>query len=115
MSPFPYWAMQLGPAWTPPGFFARMVGLCFGLMTLGRTHFGVSADAWTKQTVAFHATSLVPFAYLVIQQEADVWPKWVWQIQCVVNVLLALWGAHSLGLLGGGAKPKKSTRAKKAK
>jgi hypothetical protein len=97
---------------TAPGFFARMVGLNFGLLVLGRTHFGVSEDAFTKQTVAFHVLSLIFFAPIA-RSGGGAGTPWVWQLQCVINIILALWGAQSAGLIGGGAKPKRSTRGKR--
>jgi hypothetical protein len=38
----------------------------------------------------------------------------VWQLQVVINVLLALWGAQSTGLLGGGKKKAKRSTRKRA-
>lgn len=97
---------------TAGGFFARMVGLNFGLLVLGRTHFGVSEEAFTKQTVAFHLLSLI-FFVPIARSGGAVWTQWVWQLQCVINIVLALWGAQTAGLIGGGAKPKRSSRAKR--
>ena len=97
---------------TAGGFFARMVGLNFGLLVLGRTHFGVSEEAFTMQTVAFHLLSLI-FFVPIARSGGAVWTQWVWQLQCVINIVLALWGAQTAGLIGGGAKPKRSSRAKR--
>ena len=105
----PVLGQTLGDALTAAGFFARMVGLNFGLLVLGRTHFGVSEDAFSKQTIAFHVATLLPFGNIALNTTAD-WTKWVWQLQVVINIVLALWGAQTAGLLGGGAKPKRSTR-----
>lgn len=103
----------VGDALAPAGFFARLVGMCFGLLVFGRLKCGVSEDAFSKQTIAFHVASLLPFGNIALNTTAD-WTKWVWQLQVVINVLLALWGAQSTGLLGGGKKKAKRSTRKRA-
>jgi hypothetical protein len=109
----PYWAKPLGDALAPAGFFARIVGMCFGLLVFGRLKCGVSEDAFSKQTIAFHVVSLLPFGNIALNPTAN-WTQWVWQLQVVINVLLALWGAQSTGLLGGGKKKAKRSTRKRA-
>ena len=109
----PYWAKPLGDALAQGGFFARMVGLVFGLVVFGRTHCGVTEDAFSKQTIAFHVSTLVPFGNLALNAHPN-WTQWVWQVQCVMNIVLALWGAQSCGLLGGGKKKAKRSTRKRA-
>ena len=84
---------------THGGFFARIVGMCFGLIVFGRRHCGVTADAFSKQTIAFHVASLIPFGNLALNANPN-WTQWAWQVQVTMNVVLALWGAQATGLLG---------------
>merc|ERR1712230_125856 len=90
----PYFSKELGDSTTAGGFFARMVGLGFMIMFLGKTRFGVSDDAWMKTTVTFHVGSLWWFWKLTT---AAGWTPWVWQLQCLLNVVFAAWGVQSMG------------------
>ena len=108
----PYF-VKVGDALAPAGLFARLVGLLFGLLVFGRLKCGVTEDAFSKQTIAFHVASLLPFGNIALNPTAD-WTQWVWQLQAVINVLLALWGAQSTGLLGGGKKKAKRSTRKRA-
>ncbi|ACO69209.1 predicted protein [Micromonas commoda] len=90
----PYFSKELGDSTTAGGFFARMVGLGFLTMFLGKTRFGVSDDAWMKTTVTFHVGSLWWFYKLTT---AAGWTTWVWQLQCLLNVVFAAWGVQSMG------------------
>jgi|Transcript_10421 hypothetical protein len=105
----PYWAKPLGDAMTHGGFFARIVGMCFGLIVFGRRHCGVTADAFSKQTIAFHVASLIPFGNLALNANPN-WTQWAWQVQVTMNVVLALWGAQATGLLGGGGAKKPAAK-----
>merc|ERR1712072_1385594 len=85
-----------GAATTLPGFFARMTGLGFIVMVLGK-HFGASDKTFSKQAVAFHVLSTKWFFGLATmtvgrRQPAIVTP-WVWKLQVLVNIMLAVWGA----------------------
>jgi len=90
----------VGAATTLPGFFARMTGLGFILMVLGK-HFGTSDRTFSKQAVAFHALSTKFFydvATLTVGKRQPVlFTPWVWKLQILVNVVLAAWGVHALG------------------
>ena len=109
----PYFLKPLGDGLALAGFFARLVGLCFGLLVFGRLKCGVTEDAFSKQTIAFHVATLLPFGNIALNTTAD-WTKWVWQLQVVINVILAPWGAQSTGLLGGGKKKAKRSTRKRA-
>ena len=54
----PYMLVNLDPIGE---FFTRTVGICFLMLTLGRTHLGVSKAAWEKQTMIFHVGMLYFF------------------------------------------------------
>ena len=84
-------------------FFARMVGICFALITLARVVMGMSKDAFVKQTVAFHVVTCVPFGQLAMSDGKHFTP-WVWWVQVGMNVALALWGYTQMG---GNGKAKK--------
>merc|ERR1711939_340774 len=92
--PASLFSKELGDSTTAGGFFARMVGLGFMIMFLGKTRFGVSDDAWMKTTVTFHVGSLWWFWKLTT---AAGWTPWVWQLQCLLNVVFAAWGVQSMG------------------
>ena len=64
------------------------------LPSTGKTRFGVSDDAWMKSTVTFHVGSLWWFWKLTT---AAGWTPWVWQLQCLLNVVFAAWGVQSMG------------------
>ena len=64
------------------------------LPSTGKTRFGVSDDAWMKTTVTFHVGSLWWFYKLTT---AAGWTTWVWQLQCLLNVVFAAWGVQSMG------------------
>ena len=96
----PYWHAQMDPI---GAFFARMVGICFALITLGRVAMGMSKDAFVKQTVAFHVVTCVPFGQLAMSDGKHFTP-WVWWVQVGMNVALALWGYTQMG---GNGKAKK--------
>lgn len=93
----PYMASSLG---TQAAFFARMVGICFGIITLGRKNWGTSNKTWTKQTLCFHVATLYMF-YQASEDTTGAFTKWVWQMQCGVNAVLALWGKSELDKLEG--------------
>lgn len=65
------------------------------LSSTGKTRFGVSDDAWCKSTIAFHVGSLWWFWKLTTAGAG--WTPWVWQLQCVLNVVFTAWGVQTIG------------------
>lgn len=73
-------------------FFARMTGICFGIITLGYAKLGVSKDAFIKQTMLFHVGTLPVFFLQCTNTDGAAFTPWVWYLQCTINVALAAWG-----------------------
>ena len=71
-------------------FFTRVVGILFLILTVGRTHLGVSEKIWTKQTLLWN----VGMTYIFYQNsiEGENFTGWVWQMQTGLSVALSLWG-----------------------
>ena len=89
-----------GAATTLPGFFARMTGLGFIILVLGK-HFGASDKTFSQQCVAFHVLSTKWFYGLatmtVGRRQPVMFTPWVWKLQVLVNIMLTVWGVQSLG------------------
>jgi hypothetical protein len=68
----------------------------FLTLALGYLQFGVSAEAFTKQTLIFHFGSLY-WIYTASVAHPDIFVPWVWQLQCVFGLVFGAWGIASLG------------------
>jgi hypothetical protein len=105
----PYFTQDLGDSTTLAGFFARMVGLGFLMIALA-PKLGANESSFVKQTMVFHVGALPWFyklsTYVAVGKKAvQLWTPWAWQLQCVVNVLFAVWGYLTLS---AGKKKKKN-------
>eukprot|EP00729_Bicosta_minor_P008762 gene8762-24764_t len=92
----PYFKVPLDTAQPAAGFFARIVGLMFLTLALGYVKFGVSADAFIKQTLMFHFGALY-WIYDGSVNHTDIFVPWVWQLQIVFGLVFGAWGIASLG------------------
>ena len=73
------------------------------MLTLGRTHLGVSEETWVKQTLIFNV-GMIPFFYQNSTGGNALFNEWVWQMQIGISVLLAIWGFKTMEKFD---KPKK--------
>ena len=76
-------------------FFTRTVGICFLIMTLGKTHFGVSEAAWIKQTMLFNA-GMIFFFYQNGNSDGAHFTPWLWQAQAGISAALTFWGKKTM-------------------
>ena len=88
----PYGAEPLDEAGS---FFAKMTGLLFGFIVMGYLQFGVSAEAFTKQTILFHTVGSALMFQNANGSEGAFTP-WVWQLQIVLGAVFAFWGVSTL-------------------
>ena len=68
----------------------------FLTIALGYAKFGVSADAFIKQTCMFHFGSLY-WIYNASVSNTDIFVPWVWQLQIAFGIVFGAWGISSLG------------------
>ena len=76
-------------------FFARLVGVLFGILVVSRVSFGSPRAVWIKQTLCFHFGTL-PLMYINATSD-DAFPPWVWQLQMAMGVAFGAWGLSELG------------------
>lgn len=91
---------SFGGATSAVGFFARMTGLGFVIMVLGR-RAGTPKATFAKQALAFHVLSTKWFCDLTqvvsTRRSPSIFIPWAWKLQVFVNIILALWGIVALG------------------
>ena len=90
----------VGAATTQSGFFARMTGLGFLVLVLGK-RLGTSNAVFAKQCNAFHAFTLKLFYDLTrvtyAKRQTVEFVAQTWKLQVAVNVALLLWGTSTTG------------------
>ena len=90
----------VGAATTQSGFFARMTGLGFLVLVLGK-RLGTSNAVFAKQCNAFHAFTLKMFydcaRVTYARRQTVEFVAQTWKLQVAVNVALLLWGTSTTG------------------
>ena len=75
-------------------FFARLVGLMFGIVVAGFLYFGTPRKTFIKQTMSFHLAGSVFMINNALSTGA--FTPWVWQAQMLLGAGLAGWGFATL-------------------
>lgn len=98
-----YWTTPVGGLTALSGWFPRAFGALL-LAFIANRFFGGNKKVFAKQCIAFHVLLLrimYPLATIVAatgkRAPVPVFNAQIWKLQCVVNIILILWGLACIG------------------